>query len=248
MNLTDYRSYKLTAYEYLLYGVAGTAFALIISYLFYHSLIPAVFFLPFSAIYFKQLSAVLCRKRKETLCRQFKDTLAALSAALEAGFSVENAIWEAYLQISVIYSRNSYMAAELIAIYNQIKVSVPVEEAFSRLSSRTDAADILTFCEILKIAKRTDGNIVSIIKTTAGTLNEKFEIDREIRMNINGKKFEQLIMTAMPMLIIIYIKLSTPDFFNPLYHNTAGIIFVTICLLLYGLSVLLSIKITRIEA
>lgn len=247
MDLIDYKVYKLTVREYILYGASGIAFILLISYLFYHSLIPSVFFLPFSVIYFRQIAAMLCNRRNERLCKQFTDVLMSMSASLETGCSIENAIWEAYLQISVIYSRDSYMAKELMAIYNQLKISIPIEEAFSNLAARTVDDDIITFCEILKIAKRTDGNIASIIRTTAETLNTKFDINREIRMNINGKKFEQLIMTAMPVLIIIYIRLSSPDFFNPLYHNAAGIILTSVCLFFYGLSILLSIKITKIK-
>ncbi len=247
MSLTDYTSYRLSVKEYIFYGILGMSAILVISYLFYHSLIPAALFLPLSYLYFKQVSRRLYSKRYNKLCRQFKDSLVSLSASIEAGCSIENAVWEAYLEISVLYSRNSYMAGELISIYNQLQLSIPVEEAFSNLAARTDVDDILTFCEILKISKRTDGNLVSIIRSTASTIEEKFEIRREISTNINGKKFEQLIMSVMPILIIIYIKLTSPDFFNPLYGNIAGIAFVTICLLVYGFSIYLSLKIIKIE-
>lgn len=247
MKLIDYRVYKLSHSEYLIFGTAILALILLISYLFYHSLLPLIFFLPCAIIYFKQISHILCRRRHEKLCNQFKDSIVSISAALETGCSIENAIWEAYLQISVIYSRNSYMSVELNAIYNQLKLSIPIEEAFSNFAARTDSEDILTFCEILKIAKRTDGNLISIINTTAHTISEKFDVTREIKTNINGKKFEQLIMTVMPIFIIIYIRLSSPGFFNPLYHNLPGILFVTACLIFYMLAIVLSIKITRIE-
>lgn len=247
MNLTDYTSYRLSIKEYIFYGVFGLSILSVISYLFYHSLIPVVIFLPLSYPYFSQVGHRLYSKRRNKLCRQFKDSLVSLSTSLEAGCSIENAIWEAYLEILVLYSRNSYMAAELISIYNQLKLSIPVEEAFSNLAARTDVDDILTFCEILKIAKRTDGNLVSIIRSTAGTIQEKFDIKREISTYINGKKIEQIIMSVMPIFIIVYIKLTSPDFFEPLYGNIAGIAFVTICLLIYGFSIYLSLKITKIE-
>lgn len=247
MKLTDYTSYKLTVKEYILYGALYLGFISVISYLFYHSLIPAALSLPFSYFYFKQVRLYLYDKRCSKLCRQFKDSLVSLATSLEAGCSIENAIWEAYLEISVLYSKGSYMAVELSSIYNQLKLSIPIEEAFSNLAARTNSDDILTFCDILKIAKRTDGNLVSIIRSTAGTIREKFEIKREINTNINGKKFEQLIMSVMPIFIIVYIRLSSPDFFNPLYGNITGIVFVTVCLIIYGFSVYLSLKIIKIK-
>lgn len=247
MNLIDYKAYKLSVREYILFGFCGMIITLIFSYLFYQSFIPSLIFIPCSHLYFKQISVTLYNRRRDMLCRQFNDSLLSISTSLETGCSIENAIWEAYLEISVIYSRNSYMSIELNAIYNQLKISIPVEDAFSNLAARTDIEDILVFCEILKIAKRTDGNLVSIIRTTADTISEKLDIKREIKTNINGKKFEQLIMSVMPAFIVIYIRLSSPDFFEPLYNNAVGIIFTTVCLIVYALSVLLSIKITRIE-
>lgn len=247
MELINYNTYTLKKSEYIIYGIIALAFILLISYLFYDSLIPVLFLLPCTYFYFKQIAYILCERRKDKLCRQFNDSIISISTSLETGCSIENAIWEAYLQISVIYSRNSYMAIELNAIFNQLKLSIPVEDAFNAFAIRTDIDDILTFCDILKIAKRTDGSIVSIIKTTADTIEEKFDITRQIKTNINGKKFEQLIMSVMPVFIIIYLGISSPDFFAPLYHNILGIIFSTICLIIYGLSVLLSVKIMRIE-
>lgn len=247
MKLTDYKSYKLSIKEYIVYGTFGIFVMAVMSYLFYHSFIPLIIFLPLIYLYFRQISRYLYDRRRNKLCRQFKDSLVSLAASLEAGCSIENAIWEAYLEISVLYSGSSYMAVELSSIYNQLKLSIPIEEAFSKLAARTDADDILTFCEILKIAKRTDGNLVSIIRSTANTIQEKFDIKREISTNINGKKFEQLIMSVMPVFIILYIKLSSPAFFEPLYGNIAGIVFVTVCLLIYGFSIYLSLKITKIE-
>lgn len=247
MNCIDYRAYSLSKKEYVFYGLLGAVILLIFSHLFYHSLIPTIFLIPCFFMYFKQLRLFLYGRRREKLSKQFMDSIVSISTSLETGSSIENAVWDAYLQISVIYSRNAYMSLELYAIYNQLKLSIPIEEAFSNLAVRTDVADILTFCDILRIAKRTDGNLVSIIRATSGTIGEKFNIRREIRTNINGKKLEQLVMVTMPVLIIIYIKLTSPDFFNPIYHNIPGIIFSTVCLGIYGFSVLLAMKISTIE-
>lgn len=247
MKLKDYRFYKMSCREYLLYGsICITAFAAI-SYLFYYSFFPVLIMLPVSPVFFRQIQKYLCLRQNNRLCRQFKDTLVSLSASLESGCSFENAIWDAYLEICVLYSERSYMAEELKSIYNQLKLSIPIEEAFSNLAARTCLDDITVFCDIIKIAKRTDGNIISVIRSTSDTIEEKYEIRRQIQMNINGRKFEQLIMAFMPMFIIIYIKFTTPDFFAPLYHNLLGIIFVTVCLIFYGFSIFLSAKITRIE-
>lgn len=247
MELIDYRTYKLSKKEYFFYGFVIITIIYVLSKLFYDSIIPILFFLPFCKIYFKYISTCLCKRRKRIFCKQFMDSVLTISTSLETGTSFENAIWDAYLQMLVIYSKKSYISNELFALFNQVKVSIPIEEAFLSLAARTNIDDIITFCDILNIAKRTDGNLVSIIRQTTRTMSEKYNIEREIETSLSGKKFEQLAMTLSPIIVIIYLKLSTPDFFEPLYHNFFGYIFVTICLLLYGFSIFLSTKISRIE-
>lgn len=247
MDLTDYKTYKLSQKEFILYLLLILTTLIIFSNLFYDSIIMIFFFIPFAKLYFKTVNTYLCKRRKVLFCNQFTDAIKAISASLETGCSFENAIWDAYLQMSVVYSQTSYICVELYALYNQVKCSIPIEEAFSNLAARVDIDDILTFCDVINIAKRTDGNIASIIRNTAHTIGEKNNIRLEIQTSLNGKKFEQLVMLVSPLIIILYLKITTPGFFDPLYHNLFGYIFVTTCLIIYSFSIYLSVKISRIE-
>lgn len=245
--LADYRIYKLTHREYVLYFFIWLIVLWTISILFYNSLIPLVVFSPTLFLYYRQLSKFLCSQRQDELCRQFKDTLMAIASSLEAGFSMENAIWDSYIQISTMYSKNCYMARELYAIHNQIQVSVSIENAFSNFARRTDIDDILIFCDILKISKRTGGNITGIIINTTETIGEKFDMKREIKSNLDSKRFEQFIMLLMPFIIIIYLRLTSPGFFSPLYKNPVGITISSLCLAVYFFAIFLTLKITDIK-
>ena len=245
--LTDYRIYKFTYKEYALYFLIWLIVISVISISFYSSFIPLVVFTPTLFLYYRQLSKYLCSKRQDELCRQFKDTLMALASSLESGFSMENAIWDSYIQISTMYSKNCHMAKELYAIHNQIQVSVSIENAFSNFARRTDIEDIHIFCDILKIAKRTGGNITEIIVSTSETISEKFDMKREIKSNLDSKRFEQFIMLLMPFIIIIYLRFSSPGFFSPLYKNPIGITISSLCLVVYSFAIFLTLKITDIK-
>lgn len=73
------------------------------------------------------------------------------------------------------------------------------------------------------------------------------EIDTEIDLMLSSRKYEQKIMNAVPFFIIFYLSLTTKGFFAVLYHNPAGILFMTVCLLAYLAAVLLSDRIMAIE-
>ena len=62
-----------------------------------------------------------------------------------------------------------------------------------------------------------------------------------------SKQYEQKVMNLIPFVIIIYMNLSSPDFFMTLYTKTMGRITMTVCLLLYCLAIFLANRIMDIE-
>ena len=54
-------------------------------------------------------------------------------------------------------------------------------------------------------------------------------------------------MVCMPMVIKLYIRLTSPEYIDVLYGNVMVIIVMTICLLIYAAAVMLAQKITDIN-
>ncbi len=244
--MTNYNKYILSKKEYVSYGMLGISILGVFSYFFYNSYIPTLLLLPTLKFYFKFVQSYLFKKRKNKLLLQFKDAISSMSSSLNSGNSFEHAVWDAYLEIRCLYSANCYMAIELDAICKKLRLSIPVEEAFNDFALRADIDDVSTFCEILSLAKRGGGNIISIINTSIVTICEKIDIHRDITTKIAAKKFEHNIMCFMPMLIMLYLDTTSDGFFIPLYHNIPGIIFMTICLVIYVSAIFIAHKIIHI--
>ncbi len=58
-------------------------------------------------------------------------------------------------------------------------------------------------------------------------------MQREIETLISGKKMESICMTAIPLFMIVYLRLFSPGFLDPMYHNFIGIMVMTIALVTY---------------
>lgn len=187
------------------------------------------------------------RSRKWKLNLEFKEAILALSAALEAGYSAENAFEEAYKDLKQLYQENSMILKELHAIVNQIKMNITVENALSSFSEKTGIEDIQNFSEVFATAKRTGGDLIHVIKITAKIISDKIEVKREILTLIAAKRLEANIMKVIPILILIYLSVTSPGFLDPLYHNFLGTIVMSIFLLCYLGAVLLIDKIIAIE-
>lgn len=186
-------------------------------------------------------------QRKEQLSLEFKETMQAVSGALTAGYSIENAFKEAQKEIHQLYGQTSYMEKELEQMNAKLALNQPLEELLMDFSNRSGLEDVESFCQVFVFAKRGGGNFVKIIKATVGQISDKLEIKREISTMIASKKLEQKIMQAVPVFILFYLDLTSPEFLQVLYQNPFGILVMTVCLLLYIAAMFLAEKIVNIS-
>ena len=120
-------------------------------------------------------------------------------------------------------------------------------EFHSDFGDRTDVEDIRDFAEIFVLAKRNGGDFNEIIGKTVKVMKEKDETEREIAVILTGRRYEQRLMCVIPFAIILYLRISSPDFLSVLYHNIFGVAVMTLCLGIYGLSYGMSERITDIR-
>ena len=66
----------------------------LVSWLFYHSLLPAALFLPGIPFFLKARKESLLEKRKIQMLREFTTGMQLVNASLQAGYAVENAFRE----------------------------------------------------------------------------------------------------------------------------------------------------------
>ena len=243
----DYKVYRFSAKEGMLYVLLIIGAMVGVSYLFYRSLWGLVVVSPMGLYFWKSIKEDECKKRKAKLAVQFKDCIKSVSASMKAGYSVENAFRESIKDINLVYGEDSLMSAELRSIISGLSNNVTLEEKLISLGERSGIEDIREFGEIFKIAKRGGGNLTEIISDTVSLMDRKSEIDAEIDVLISSRRTESRIMEAVPFAIIVYISATSPGFFESLYHNFLGIVIMTICLGAYFGAVVLSKKIVSIE-
>ncbi|MDD3174113.1 MAG: type II secretion system F family protein [Herbinix sp.] len=245
--ISDYNKYQLSWKENIKYSLQGTAVAIILGTLFYRSILGFLMLSPL--VYFYRRSRVrgLINDRKWKLNLEFRDGMVALSAALQAGYSAENAFEEVCKDLRQIYLENSMVIREFSYITNQIHMNITVEKALSDFGERTGIEDILSFSEVFNTAKRTGGDLINVIKITCNIISDKIEVKKEIITLITAKRLEANIMKLTPLLILIYLSVSSPGFLDPLYHNLLGIVTMTIFMAFYLGAFLIIDKIIAIE-
>lgn len=233
--------------ELIKYYFCGFGKIFIVSMLFYKSIIICFCI---SAIYgWLNIKGEIKRNIEQwkwNVNLEFKEMMLSVSAALSAGYSIENSIRESKKDIELLYGKQSLLLPEIEKMLLSVENSLPIEKAISEFASECDVEDIKCFSDIFCIAQRTGGNMVEIVKSTADKISSKIEVNREIKTMIAAKKMESRIMNVVPLLIIVYFWLTSPGFLDCLY-TMGGHIFMTILFLIYMIGCMFSNKIADIK-
>ncbi len=245
--MRDYRVYQMNRKEKLLYLLKLTGIGLILAKVFFDSFWMAgigVVLLPFL---FRRKEKELAKSRREELALEFKEFILALSASLRSGYSAENAVALAQKDLAFIYTEKSYMINECMHMRRQLSNNKPLEHLITEFAERSGQEDIRDFAAVFALAKRSGGNMGGIIRNTAEIIGEKIDAKREIQLLYAGRRMEQNIMNLVPVGIIVYVRMTTPDYFDCMYRTPLGMLVMSLCLAVYATAYMLSVKIMDIE-
>lgn len=204
-----------------------------ISYLFYDSVFAVFPLSPVLYLLYRDACIKAEQKKREQTEDRFKDVLQSVLTALRAGYSIENAFVEAEKDLGYRFGKTDSMVLELAVINRQVKNSIAIDKLLIQLAEKTGSKDILDFAAVFKIARKSGGDLGKIMERTISIITRRRELKQEIELLVASKKYEQQIMNIVPMGIIFYIRMTNPQFFQPLYGNLFGIVIMTVALALY---------------
>ncbi len=246
--LTDYNYYFMGRNEKILNIIIACAVLFAIGYVFYKNVILSALLMIISVKWPDIRTKQIIAKRKRNLNIQFKDMLYAVSSALSAGKSVETAFREAVNDLKILYpDPNTDIIVEASYIARGIALNETIEDMIAQFAERAHLEDISNFADVFVTCKRTGGNLVEMVRSTSNIIADKIEIKMDIETMISGKKFEQQIMSLMPIAMILVMTYSSYDYIAPMFETIKGRIIMTVAVAIFGASALIGNKIMDIE-
>lgn len=208
-----YDRYRLSVPEAVFGMLQGTAICALLAYTFYRSLVAFALMLPMGLV----LGAVWERQkrlenRRQELARQFKEGMTILAASLSAGYSIENALAAGVQELSALYGEDGLIVREFSYMVQQIRMNRPVEWALDEFAKRCGMEDVHSFAEVFAVAKRSSGDLGSIMRHTAEIIHDKMQVKEEIATLTASRRFEQKIMNLIPFFIVFYVDSASPGF------------------------------------
>ncbi|GAB1475441.1 hypothetical protein MASR2M70_02730 [Bacillota bacterium] len=246
--IADYNHYILSRREKLGFCLgAGSLFAGA-SFLFYDSLFVSGIFSTLAYPALRIYSKFLAEKRKAELLCQFRDLLYSLSSSIAAGRQMREALFEAEEGMKTMYGADALICRELTNMVINMEESGETEEyVLEYFAIRSRIPDIIRFADIYGISKSTGADIQRVIYKTVGILLDRIELDEEIRSLTAEKRLEFAILTAMPLLTLIFLRLSSPSYLSIMYECLAGRLLMTAAFMAMSAAAYFAFRITRIK-
>ncbi|MDR0876284.1 MAG: hypothetical protein LBN12_08760 [Clostridiales Family XIII bacterium] len=222
LNDLEYAPARMERAKYFALCAAGLAF---VGYLFFNSLIAAAALglcsIPLERYWRKSRMAA----RRRLLASQFKDMLFSLSASFQSGRHMREALLEAQAGMRLAYPSEAPINIELDRMVRGIESGGEREkDVLFEFARRSGLDDALNFADVYFTCLTTGGDVVKVTAHAAESIMDKMAILREIEMLTAQKKYEAKMLTALPILILLYLKFSSPDYLTPLYTTAAGLL------------------------
>lgn len=185
--------------------------------------------------------------RRIRLQAEFLQGIGVLNSALQAGLSMENAWKEVEKETKVLYGSSCEFYVAVKEINQKVAHNNPIEKLFLEYAYKTKIEDMMQFAELLEYGKRSGSNWKKIIEGTVYQMIERQEARKEIEVMIAEKKMEQQIMNIVPIGLLTFLQISAWDYMSVLYHNSTGILIMTIFFFGYVMAIALSKKIMKVQ-
>lgn len=246
--LTDYNVYIMSRQERLMNFLLAAVAIFIVGMIFYHNPVLSLL-LSMAGVKFPEIrTKMIIQNRKKQLAVQFKDLLYSLSSSMVAGRSLASAFSDAAQDLRVLYlDPETYIMQEIRYIVRQLEMGGTVEDALTQFAERAHVDDISNFADVIRTCNRSGGNLIEVVRNTSQIISDKIETKNEIETSIAAKKFESRLLCVMPIVMVLLLSLSSPDYMEPVFRERAGAVVMTIAIVLFVAAFFMGEKIMDIE-
>jgi tight adherence protein B len=187
------------------------------------------------------------KRQEDRLRSQCKDALLGVSAALSAGYALENAIGQARPGLVQLWGEESQLVKAWDRMEHGVELHIPVEQLFEELAGQLQLPEMTQLAGLLHVAKRSGGRMSSLFQTTATQLEEHLRVEADIQNRLTEKRMELSVMLLMPPGVLLYLQVCSYDMIASLYETLWGQCFMGGCLLVYGFGWWMGMRILNIR-
>lgn len=180
------------------------------------------------------------RAQRRRFGDQFPDVLDRLSDALQAGFSLPQAM------SFIVPNLLEPSAGEMARLSAQIELGLPVDDALIELYRRRPGEDVRLLVEGLTLQRQVGGDMPAMMRQMAAFVRQRVELEREVRtLTAQGR------LSAMVIALLVPVSLGVlsmfPGYTAVLFQTTVGNLVLITAGMLELVGAALVVRLIRID-
>ncbi len=178
----------------------------------------AVFFITFTAFagmprFFLKWKAA---RRQKKFLEGFADALDASVRLLQAGMPISEAV------AMVAREFEGPLRDEMMRVYENQKVGVPLGEAALQMARRIPLAEVHMFATALQIQSETGSSLSEVLSNLAAVIRARFRLKRKVKALSSEAKASAAIIAALPVLVCCGLYLVNEPYISILFTLPKG--------------------------
>jgi tight adherence protein B len=180
-------------------------------------------------------------KRKQKFEESLAPTLQLLAGSLAAGHSLPQAV------DTVAQEASEPMASELRRAVAEARLAVTVEDALDHVAERTGSKDFAWVAMAVRIQRNVGGNLAELLTTVAATLRERERLRRHVRVLSAEGRLSAIILGALPIVFAFYLFVVRREYLMKLFNDPLGVAMVIAGSVIFVGSILVMVKLVKVE-
>jgi tight adherence protein B len=157
-------------------------------------------------------------KRRAAFADQLPDMLQLLVGALQAGFSLPQAL------DTVVREDTQPIAGEIARALARTRLGASLEEALEIVAHRMGSADFVWLVMAIRIQRHVGGNLAELLLTTVHTMRERSALRRQVRALSAEGKLSAYVLIGLPIMLALWMYISRREYIAPLYTTPLGMV------------------------
>jgi tight adherence protein B len=161
------------------------------------------------------------QRRRTRFAEHLPDVLQLLVSSLRTGYGLGQAV------DAVSQDAPEPIAAELRRVTVETRLGRELSDALDGVARRMRSPDFEMVVAAVRIHRTVGGNLAEIMANVGGTIRDRQRTARQVQALIGEGKLSAYILTALPVLLGLFMKLRNPEYFGALLHG-GGLIALTL--------------------
>jgi tight adherence protein B len=156
------------------------------------------------------------KRRRDRFAEQLPDALQVVASALRSGHSFAGAL------AVVVESASEPMKSEMQRVVADEQLGVPIQDSLNVVAERMASRDVEQLALVAQLQREAGGDAAEVVDRVAETVRERFDLKRLIQTLTMQGRMSRWIVSALPILIVLAVRLEHPSYFHPLVAHLGG--------------------------